>query len=212
MNKLFTIIIFLAVSPAYSQVWVDSYYRNDGTRVEGHYRSEPDVIKENNWSHPSNRTQSYDPVPNREETTYHRDRRDFYDRHKDVHEDNYNDYLDRQDEAREANRSPDPVAPPPSSINVDRPGRIQQVEPQPTARYQNYGTNLNYEYLVSLFALIFSPVATVFIAQYYRNKSSAPRQPARARAGSRETLQCPECGARTALGPTQCPKCDGLFF
>jgi len=37
-----------------SRVWVDGYYRKDGTYVRGHYRTKPDGIKSNNYSYPGN--------------------------------------------------------------------------------------------------------------------------------------------------------------
>lgn len=48
---LFSVVILLTVvSSVYADVWVDGYYRNDGTYVRGHYRSDPDGDFENNWS------------------------------------------------------------------------------------------------------------------------------------------------------------------
>jgi hypothetical protein len=35
-------------------VWVNGYYREDGTYVQGHYRSSPDGNPYNNWSFPGN--------------------------------------------------------------------------------------------------------------------------------------------------------------
>jgi len=37
-----------------NDIWVDGYYRNDGTIVRGHYRSAPDGNPYNNWSYPGN--------------------------------------------------------------------------------------------------------------------------------------------------------------
>lgn len=51
LKFLFAIIISLTVvSSVYADVWVDGYYRKDGTYVRGHYRSDPDGNFENNWS------------------------------------------------------------------------------------------------------------------------------------------------------------------
>lgn len=41
-------VLFVASSQA--QVYVEPYTRDDGTRVEGHYRSQPDNSYNNNWS------------------------------------------------------------------------------------------------------------------------------------------------------------------
>jgi hypothetical protein len=38
------------VQPAGEAVWVNGYYRNDGTYVSGHYRSAPDGDPSNNWN------------------------------------------------------------------------------------------------------------------------------------------------------------------
>jgi hypothetical protein len=60
-EALKTKTLFLAIalvlgwlSLAMAQVWVDPYVRNDGTRVDGHYRSKPDGNPYNNWSYPGN--------------------------------------------------------------------------------------------------------------------------------------------------------------
>lgn len=37
-------------NPTPGIVWVDGYYRQDGTFVNGHYRTPPDHTKANNWS------------------------------------------------------------------------------------------------------------------------------------------------------------------
>lgn len=44
----------LAFVPAYADVWVNGYYRSNGTYVQGHYRSSPDGNPYNNWSYPGN--------------------------------------------------------------------------------------------------------------------------------------------------------------
>ncbi len=43
-----SIITFL--TRAYADVWVRGYYRNNGTYVAPHYRSNPDGNCRNNWS------------------------------------------------------------------------------------------------------------------------------------------------------------------
>jgi len=54
-------IIFLAIlvtfafsSIASAEVYVRGHYRNDGTYVAPHYRSDPDGNRDNNWSHKGN--------------------------------------------------------------------------------------------------------------------------------------------------------------
>lgn len=37
-----------------SDIYIDPYYRQDGTKVEGHYRTFPDNIPYNNYSFPGN--------------------------------------------------------------------------------------------------------------------------------------------------------------
>ncbi|WP_143104026.1 SH3 domain-containing protein [Thermoflavifilum thermophilum] len=41
-------------SKSTSDVWVDGYYKSDGTYVPGHFRSNPDGNPYNNWSYPGN--------------------------------------------------------------------------------------------------------------------------------------------------------------
>ncbi|MEP1304611.1 MAG: peptidoglycan-binding domain-containing protein [Balneola sp.] len=48
------IILFIGFGSLLAQVWVDGYYRKDGTYVSGHYRSKPDGIPYNNYSYPGN--------------------------------------------------------------------------------------------------------------------------------------------------------------
>jgi hypothetical protein len=53
MKNLFLFIAFLfftTLSFAQSQVWVDGYYRSNGTYVQGHYRTAPDHTVNNNWT------------------------------------------------------------------------------------------------------------------------------------------------------------------
>lgn len=48
------ILALTLVSPAYADVWVNGYYRSNGTYVNGHYRSSPDGNPYNNYSFPGN--------------------------------------------------------------------------------------------------------------------------------------------------------------
>lgn len=48
------IILSLFVSVVYADVWVNGYYKKDGTYVKGHWRSDPDGNPYNNWSFPGN--------------------------------------------------------------------------------------------------------------------------------------------------------------
>lgn len=52
LSKIFLSLLFLlSISTAvFADVWVDGYYRKDGTYVNGHYRSDPDGNFDNNWS------------------------------------------------------------------------------------------------------------------------------------------------------------------
>jgi len=47
-------LLFCITSQIYCWVWVNGYYRTDGTYVRPHYRSYPDGIPYNNWSFPGN--------------------------------------------------------------------------------------------------------------------------------------------------------------
>ena len=51
---LIFIIFSLFLSFVSADVWVNPYYRKDGTHVQGHYRSSPDSDPTNNWSFPGN--------------------------------------------------------------------------------------------------------------------------------------------------------------
>jgi len=51
MRFLLGILAFLVASPVFAEdVWVNGYYRKDGTYVRPHYRSAPDGNVWNNWS------------------------------------------------------------------------------------------------------------------------------------------------------------------
>jgi hypothetical protein len=45
------------------QVWVDGYYRKDGTYVQGHYRTTPDSHQYNNYGRKSQRDSSGPHTP-----------------------------------------------------------------------------------------------------------------------------------------------------
>lgn len=45
---------FLPPSTASADVYVNGYDRSNGTHVNGHYRSDPDGSRDNNWSHSGN--------------------------------------------------------------------------------------------------------------------------------------------------------------
>ena len=54
-NVFVIFIIALFISTAcYAKVYVNGYYRKDGTYVAPHYRSDPDGIVTNNYSYPGN--------------------------------------------------------------------------------------------------------------------------------------------------------------
>lgn len=58
-ESCYALILALLLSPpcagqVQAQVWVDGYYRDDGTYVEGHLRTEPDGSPYNNYSYPGN--------------------------------------------------------------------------------------------------------------------------------------------------------------
>ncbi len=78
MKKLFGFIVFLvllfASATSVSAGWVSGYYRSNGTYVNGHYRTEPNLYKWDNisfdddWSDSYNdnsyyRKYGYDPEP-----------------------------------------------------------------------------------------------------------------------------------------------------
>jgi hypothetical protein len=52
----FLSLVFLMAPLAvvHADVWVNGYYRSNGTYVNGHYRSSPDSNPYNNWSYPGN--------------------------------------------------------------------------------------------------------------------------------------------------------------
>ena len=55
MKKIILLVVFLFLTlNLIAQVYVNGYYRKDGTYVEPHYRSNPDGNPYNNWSFPGN--------------------------------------------------------------------------------------------------------------------------------------------------------------
>lgn len=51
---LMVVSLVAVCSVAFADVYVHSYHRSDGSYVQGHYRSDPDGIESNNWSHVGN--------------------------------------------------------------------------------------------------------------------------------------------------------------
>jgi hypothetical protein len=51
---LLAVLALTGISEAKVDVYVRGYTRRDGTQVQGHYRSDPDGIKSNNYSYPGN--------------------------------------------------------------------------------------------------------------------------------------------------------------
>ena len=56
MKKIIISIVFVLtlINTVSADVWVDGYFRSDGTYVQGHYRSSPDSSVTNNWSYSGN--------------------------------------------------------------------------------------------------------------------------------------------------------------
>ena len=56
MKKIIISIVFALtlINTVAADVWVDGYFRSDGTYVKGHYRSSPDSSVTNNWSYSGN--------------------------------------------------------------------------------------------------------------------------------------------------------------
>ncbi|MEA2067075.1 MAG: hypothetical protein U9O65_08310 [Thermotogota bacterium] len=56
MKKLFLALafIFLFSSIGFADVWVDGYYRSDGTYVQGYYRSDPNNTVRDNYDYKGN--------------------------------------------------------------------------------------------------------------------------------------------------------------
>ena len=56
MKRIIISIVFALtlINTVAADVWVDGYFRSDGTYVQGHYRSSPDSSVTNNWSYSGN--------------------------------------------------------------------------------------------------------------------------------------------------------------
>ena len=56
MKKIIISIVFVLtlINTVSADVWVNGYFRSDGTYVQGHYRSSPDSSVTNNWSYSGN--------------------------------------------------------------------------------------------------------------------------------------------------------------
>ncbi|GAB7387338.1 hypothetical protein BSNK01_11740 [Bacillaceae bacterium] len=59
MRKVFTILLTLILcfsffGAAFADVWVNGYFRSDGTWVKGHWRSSPNGNPYDNYSFPGN--------------------------------------------------------------------------------------------------------------------------------------------------------------
>ncbi|MCI5051018.1 MAG: hypothetical protein MRY57_01810 [Candidatus Pacebacteria bacterium] len=50
LTSVFLVFGTFGIQAADASVWVDGYYRSDGTYVRGHYRSEPNGLKYDNYS------------------------------------------------------------------------------------------------------------------------------------------------------------------
>lgn len=84
---LIPLILLLLSSMSLAQdVWVEGYYRNDGTYVNGHYRSAPNDTKTDNWSTLGNvnphtgepGTRTYDTYQNRRQNGSDNPDNDYY--------------------------------------------------------------------------------------------------------------------------------------
>jgi len=58
MKKLVLVLLALATY-ATADVYVNGYYRNDGTYVGSHYRSDPNGIVEDNYSYKKSNNYNY---------------------------------------------------------------------------------------------------------------------------------------------------------
>lgn len=50
MKILLTLIALAFASTALADTWVNPYSRRDGTEVQGHWRSNPNTRRDDNWS------------------------------------------------------------------------------------------------------------------------------------------------------------------
>jgi hypothetical protein len=74
---LFLLIIFSSFFVLAQDVYVEGYYRSDGTYVRPHYRSSPDGIKSNNYGRASSqqrRQYQNDPIISSYKNDYDNDR------------------------------------------------------------------------------------------------------------------------------------------
>lgn len=87
MKKILAIVLaVLLCSSAYADVYVRGYYRNDGTYVAPHYRSNPNNTRSDNWSTYGNTnphtgemgTRRYDSYSNEPRSTYNNRQIDPY--------------------------------------------------------------------------------------------------------------------------------------
>ena len=80
MKNLFFLIVFFlttAFSFAQSQVWVNGYFRSNGTYVQGHYRTEKNHTVNDNWTtrgntNPHTGKSGYLPRSSSYSTTYYK--------------------------------------------------------------------------------------------------------------------------------------------
>lgn len=62
MKRIIMAIVIVLVTASMSFAgWVNGYYRKDGTYVRGHYRSNPDGYKWNNYGPSRNESDRYNP-------------------------------------------------------------------------------------------------------------------------------------------------------
>ena len=61
MFAVVSVFLFTSVWAFAGDVWVDPYYRSNGTYVRGHYRSAPDGQKWNNYGPSTSYTDRYSP-------------------------------------------------------------------------------------------------------------------------------------------------------
>jgi hypothetical protein len=73
----FLIILFVGINTVFAQVWVDGYYRDDGTYVKGHQRTSPDGNPYNNYSYPGNYNPNTGEITPGNPDTYLRNYHDY---------------------------------------------------------------------------------------------------------------------------------------
>jgi chromosome segregation ATPase len=105
MKKHVTLVLttlFLVV-PVYASaiVDVDGYFRDDGTYVESHYRSDPDGLKFNNRSYDPGYNSSYNVVGDSSvvRAQYFEDCEDIYQEYRDEYEDLSDEYDEKIEES-----------------------------------------------------------------------------------------------------------------